>query len=165
MPKVPKPYRTTDKSQSFTWKQLIKQNKEIKLDVMKEWFLDGYCDPVECCPYISAEGGYQYIWGGPYDAWDILSSEFIGDEFLDLIDNLADELTAESPNWSTIPEPQEEDFEYYFAENIKINDIYNEFIDSIKNITSLMNLKAKKNDKQFIYRLLYANIITYLIHS
>ena len=27
------------------------------------WFFNNYEDPVESCPYESAEGGYQYIWG------------------------------------------------------------------------------------------------------
>jgi hypothetical protein len=33
-------------------------------------------DPAESAPYVSAEGGYQWIWGGPYDAKEELWSKF-----------------------------------------------------------------------------------------
>jgi len=34
--------------------------------MMADWFLANFENPAECTPYESAEGGYQWIWGGPY---------------------------------------------------------------------------------------------------
>jgi len=48
---------------------------------MLDWFFDRYEDPAQNMPYESAEGGYQWIWGGPYDA-----NEELQDEFADVID-------------------------------------------------------------------------------
>jgi hypothetical protein len=45
---------------------------------MVEWFFMNYEDPANSTPYESAEGGYQYIWGGPYDANDEIGSKFGG---------------------------------------------------------------------------------------
>lgn len=43
---------------------------------MVSWFFDTYEDPDENDSYESAEGGYQFIWGGPYSARDELGSQF-----------------------------------------------------------------------------------------
>jgi hypothetical protein len=41
-----------------------------------EWFYKNYEDPAESLPYISQEGGYQWIWGGPWGAEDELRESF-----------------------------------------------------------------------------------------
>lgn len=75
---------------------------EIK-SIMESWFLSRYEDPSNNCPYESAEGGFQYIWGGPYDAYEELSSEFSGVYPDEIIENLADELNDVCFEWSGIP--------------------------------------------------------------
>lgn len=35
---------------------------------MVSWFQERYKDPANGVPFNSAEGGYQYVHGGPYDA-------------------------------------------------------------------------------------------------
>jgi hypothetical protein len=52
--------------------------KADKIETMVEWFFENYEDPANMTPYESAEGGYQYIWGGPYDANDEIGSMFGG---------------------------------------------------------------------------------------
>lgn len=41
-----------------------------------EWFLSRYEDPANSLPYVSAEGGYQWVEGGPYDASEVLQENF-----------------------------------------------------------------------------------------
>ena len=43
-------------------------DREARIEAMVEWFGDNFEDPAQETPYESAEGGYIYIWGGPYDA-------------------------------------------------------------------------------------------------
>lgn len=53
---------------------------------MVHWFQGLFDDPAQETPHNSREGGYQYIWGGPYDASDELGSEFgsiVSDEVLE----------------------------------------------------------------------------------
>ena len=76
---------------------------------MLRWFHSNYVDPVEICPYESAEGGYQYIWGGPYDPLEELESEFSGIASDKLISEVADELNDISWEWSGQPESDELD--------------------------------------------------------
>src|SRR5258708_27669586 len=83
---------------------LSKLDREEQKKAMKEWFFEHYTDPLDNSPYISAEGGYQYIWGGPYDARQELESEFEGIVHEDAIEELADELNDITPEWTGNPD-------------------------------------------------------------
>lgn len=50
--------------------------KAEKIELMVEWFRQNFEDPANKTPYESAEGGYQYVWGGPYSAMDEIGSMF-----------------------------------------------------------------------------------------
>jgi len=67
------------------------------------WFHSNYEDPVEIGPYESAEGGYQYIWGGPCDAREEIESNYGGIAPQKLIDKIVDELNDISFEWSGVP--------------------------------------------------------------
>jgi hypothetical protein len=61
---------------------------DMAYQLLSTWFLQRYEDPGENCPYESAEGGYQYIWGGPYDAGEELHNAWAGifdDTFLESV--------------------------------------------------------------------------------
>ncbi|MCB8880198.1 hypothetical protein ACELLULO517_08140 [Acidisoma cellulosilytica] len=51
-------------------------SRELRIDAMVTWFFANFEDPVESTPYETAEGGYQYIWGGPYEAADEITEAF-----------------------------------------------------------------------------------------
>lgn len=51
-------------------------------------FLEHFQDPAECCPYDGAEGGFQYVFGGPYTAEDGLAELSCG---LDLAEDEDDD--------------------------------------------------------------------------
>ncbi|MEV5032101.1 hypothetical protein MRBLMC3_001295 [Sphingobium sp. LMC3-1-1.1] len=65
-----------------------------RVQVMVDWFHENFEDPAMETPFESAEGGYQYIWGGPYDAMDELYTEF-PDAAEDEIAEAADEVQSE----------------------------------------------------------------------
>jgi hypothetical protein len=50
------------------------QDEATKL--LTDWFFANFEDPAHSTPYESREGGYQYIWGGPYEAENELLSRF-----------------------------------------------------------------------------------------
>ncbi|MGH0244409.1 hypothetical protein [Sinorhizobium meliloti] len=56
-----------------------------RVDSIVEWFSENYEDPAHSLPYISAEGGYQWISGGPYDAREVISDAYphLPDDVLD----------------------------------------------------------------------------------
>jgi PIN like domain len=50
---------------------------ELKLvKQMMVWFFENYEDPAQGVPFESAEGGYQYVNGGPYNALEELMQQF-----------------------------------------------------------------------------------------
>ena len=66
----------------------LRFDREEQKEIMRSWFFENFEDPVHNCPYETREGGYVYIWGGPYEARDELESKFA-----DLVDSkLIDEL-------------------------------------------------------------------------
>ena len=94
-------YKTSD-GKEFSENDVKKQTKDIKLDLMKTWFLNHYEDPADSCPHESKEGGYQWINGGPCDSKEELNAEFSHVVEDDIIATLADELDSLSPEWSPI---------------------------------------------------------------
>jgi hypothetical protein len=60
-------------------------DREARIQAMVDWFFENFEDPAHRTPYESAEGGYIWIWGGPYDAADEIGSNF-SEEDQELID-------------------------------------------------------------------------------
>ena len=74
--------------------------EEQQLEYMEAWFRHLFEDPANETPYESAEGGYQYVWGGPYDHRDQLYDQF-GDVVSEaLIERLAQRLDGYGHEWA-----------------------------------------------------------------
>lgn len=98
--------------EGVTIAQLKRLNRQAKRNVMEAWFRQNFEDPAERTPYESAEGGYQYIHGGPYEADDVLQNEFDGIVPEDLIAELADELSNECWEWAPVDGSEFDDSDY-----------------------------------------------------
>lgn len=79
-----------------------------RVSLMVEWFSENFEDPVNDTPYDGKEGGYQFIWGGPYDARDELEGAFpeaTEEEIEEAIDEIEADGTVEwAPNGARIRE-------------------------------------------------------------
>ena len=69
-----------------------------EVEEMIEWFYENYEDPANGVPYESAEGGYQYVFGGPYDAREELEAQF-PDAETNEIDEALEKIEAEGTEW------------------------------------------------------------------
>lgn len=69
-------YYTEDDEIGITPSRLKRIGKARQLEYLLAWFHRHYEDPAQETPYNSEEGGYLYIWGGPYDAREELDAEF-----------------------------------------------------------------------------------------
>ena len=83
----------------FSAESLAGTDADSQLEIMRDWFFNNYEDPVHSLPYESREGGYIWIYGGPYDAGQVLHDEFGELVSEEIIDRLAEELFDESPEW------------------------------------------------------------------
>lgn len=134
---------------------------DSQIEIMKEWFARNYADPAENTPYETAEGGYIYIWGGPYYAREELMEEFglLIDE--QLINDLSNVLEEECYEWSG--KPTVDDLDEYFFDSIYSNSrFYDTFVQNINNIKELLEVKINPDLQQNYLRLLYINTITAL---
>jgi hypothetical protein len=142
----------------YSREDINKQNKEEKMEIMKEWFFENYEDPVNNCPYESAEGGYIYIWGGPYGASDVLYTEFSDIIEEELIQELADELENECSEWSAIPSSSYETEEY--------KEIFEEEKEPYEYLVNQLNILEKvisDNDNNSSIEIIYKMVLVYSI--
>jgi len=86
---------------------ILDRDEVQSFDEMREsilqWFSERYCDPVECCPYESKEGGYFYLWGGPYDARDVIFGNLYDQYPDEVMESVVSELEDQSWEWSGNP--------------------------------------------------------------
>lgn len=128
-------------------------------ELMRRWFGQNYEDPAERTPYQSSEGGYIWIYGGPYDAREELYAEFESIVPESVIEELADELNAECPEWAPTPKP--EDYDQYIVEDIvQITDHCGKFTQSIEEIKILLETDVEDVVQPVFHRMLFVNIIT-----
>lgn len=80
-----------------------RMRKAQKSELMLQWFHENFEDPAVRTPYESAEGGYQWIWGGPHDAREELSSQFHGLVSEALIEEVAEEIERDGlTEWAPV---------------------------------------------------------------
>lgn len=137
--------------------------RDDQLEVMRRWFYSNYENPVESCPHDSAEGGYQYVYGGPYDAREQLDEEFGGVVDDEVIEELSGELDDVTPYWSSNSDTFEPDLDDYLFRSSAESFLHEEaFRQSASNIERLLEVKVEAADRQCMLRLLYVNVITIL---
>jgi len=86
------------------------EERRDRIDELKEWFLARYENPAESLPYISKEGGYQWIWGGPYQALEVLTENFPAEND-DVLEAAAAELESAEDVYDWTPIPSESDLD------------------------------------------------------
>ena len=143
-------------------KSMQYKSKADQIEVMRNWFYQNYDDPVNACPYESREGGYTYIYGGPYDADEELQNKFGGFVKYDLIQELVSELQQECYEWSgnsTNIDWYDDDLYDAFTSS---DNPFDKFSRTIERIKSLSNGDFKDEKKDHLLSLLYTNVITAL---
>ncbi len=114
-------------------------------------------NPVNILPFESREGGYQWIYGGPYDTRDELWEQFEDLVPEAVINALVDELNVESVDWS--PRDLENGLAWAVTSNTKFGSTLNEALDIIDDL-----LEVTLDDRlaQQLLRLLHVHAITAL---
>ncbi len=153
-------YQTSDFEEVLR-DDLPDEDRDVRLDVMRTWFFQNYEDPAERTPYESAEGGYIWIWGGPYEARECLEEEFGGLVPDEEIEELAEELTDICWQWTSSERPG--DYDEYLVDDIAaITEFYGNFTSAVLDIENLLKVEVDEAYQNCLYRLLYVNVITAL---
>jgi hypothetical protein len=132
--------------------------KETQIEAMRHWFGDNYDAPDEL-PYDSGEGGYQWIWGGPYDAEEALQETFGGTISDALIEELASDLNDVSVEWSGKPDDKDLDDDYLTELIASGADPFLTLHSSLGDIEDAAEIKAGQKERKTLHKLLFANVI------
>lgn len=89
---------------SLTDDQLRALPKEQQKAYLIAWFHSQFWDPVHETPYNGREGGYQYVYGGPYDAREQLEEKFGGMVEEETIESAVEEIESDGQtDWAPSP--------------------------------------------------------------
>ncbi len=89
---------------NLTDDQLRALPKEQQEAYVIAWFHSQFWDPAHETPYNGREGGYQYVYGGPYDAREQLDEKFGGIVEEDIIENAVGEIESDGQtDWAPSP--------------------------------------------------------------
>jgi len=97
---------------------LSEMTQDEAVEAITNWFFENFEDPAHRTPYESAEGGYQYIWGGPYDARDVIENVFADTASEDLINAAVQEIEKEGLEWA----PHSNRIQNFDAEEASVTD-------------------------------------------
>lgn len=150
-------------SDEFDWSDEAMKDlsPDEQKEAMKAWFLSNFEDPAERTPYESAEGGYIWIWGGPYDASEQLQERFSDAVPFEVIEELAEELSADCPEWA--PVEQEGDYEEFFIDALaSASQFQDTFTSAILDIEKLLESKVDGSVEDCFCRQLFVGVITAL---
>ncbi|KJZ12302.1 hypothetical protein TW85_16045 [Marinomonas sp. S3726] len=156
---MPYYYDLPEDQKTITKADLKSRSEGVQIEIMSVWFFQHYQDPVHQCPYNGREGGYQYIYGGPYDAGEELSDEF--GEFIDeeIIEKLASELEDECTEWSGVSLPDDYD-DYLINIAGSVADPYKDLLTSIENLRSMISMEFDENHQQTLFKMVFTSTIT-----
>lgn len=93
------------------------ENRSNAIEVMTDWFHSQFEDPQNQTPY-DGEGGYTYMWGGPFEAMDVLYGNFAGEYDEEWIQAAANEVESDgivewapssSGDYYEHPDPDDDD--------------------------------------------------------
>jgi hypothetical protein len=140
---------------------LTGESIERQIEVMEAWFRERFEDPAMRTPYDSAEGGYQWIWGGPHDAREELTTEFDGICSQEAIDQLVDHLSGECIEWA--PTEQADDYDQDLFDAVSQNVLSRATLDQdLASIEALLAIQTPPAVEGTYRRLLFANVIAAL---
>ena len=137
------------------------ENHDSQIETMRAWFFSHFEDPAERTPYETREGGYQWIWGGPFDALEELENKFSNEMPFETIQELAEELNDICDQWA--PVEKDGDYDDRWVEDIaQITEYRENFNNGISNIQKLLPTEVDRLASNCFYSMLFVNVITCL---
>ena len=129
---------------------------------MRSWFVTRYWDPANDTPYMSSEGGYLYIHGGPYDAEEQLYARFGGLCSDEEIGAVRDDVESDGIlEWAPIHHATEYDEHFEFQATTRAEP-YRSFVHRIQEADALADAPINEHHQPMLRQLLYGSLIAAL---
>ena len=140
--KDPKLFLLSDGS-LISEERLKNADRAMQLDAMLMWFHGNYQDPANETSYNSAEGGYLYMYGGPYETREEIENQFSDVIAEDVIDEVVEEL-GEGMEWEGRPDLELLDYDDYLFSAIEPGTVQrSRFSDSITSTRRLLTTNVR----------------------
>ncbi|MGF6181251.1 DNA-binding MarR family transcriptional regulator [Massilia sp. UYP32] len=147
-------------------RELLTADRDQQIELMREWFLARYCDPAHETPYESAEGGYIWIWGGPYYAEDELRERFGGVVADEVIEALAEDLNFDGGyEWAPVRRDDDRDYEDRFGldfDPAQPNDPLDKLKDRLAQTASVLSLQGDAQAMEQLPKMVFGAAISTL---
>jgi hypothetical protein len=151
----------TETEKEYRLKDIKKLDSNTQKNIMRNWFYSNFEDPADNTPYESKEGGYIYIWGGPFNAREELESMFTNYGTTESINELVSELESICTEWSG--KISSEAYDEYFYNVIYDNYEFTETLkNNLNNLKKLLKINLSPKLAQYMYKMLFVNVITIL---
>lgn len=140
-------------------------SNELTLEAMRQWFFARYEDPSSSTPHNGADGGYIFIYGGPFDPNDVIQERF--GELVDynLIEDLIKELQKMpgGHEWAPVERDKIEEYDTALAAAVLSRDDPARFLmDRLAEINNSMKEADGNPSRFFLAQLLHSAAITAL---
>ena len=142
--------------------RMTPEERESKIDEMREWFFQNYEDPQNDVPYDSEDGDYVWMGRGPHEAQDVLYDQFGHDDDVpeDLIEELSNELASECYEWASIDKGEDT---YWDALDYSLNPMYMDIVlNTLTRIRVAANTLNETSDGTLLHALLFVHVISCL---
>jgi hypothetical protein len=144
--------------------ELMRADRERQIELMRDWFRARYCDPAHETPYESREGGYIWIWGGPYYADEELQGRFSHVVEDDVIEELADDLNRDGGyEWAPVRRHDDRDYEDLFGLDFdQPADPLTRLHERLAGSTSVLSLEGAGSTMEHLARMAFGAAISAL---
>ncbi len=136
-------------------------SEENQVAAMAQWFLTRFCDPADETPYMSSEGGYIWVHGGPYDATEEIEGRFQGVASEEAVEKAIDFVQREGIyDWAptSLTYLDEADDVYIDSRNEPTQRLE----ERIRYLLDVLDLKGGDETKGTARNLVYAGVISAL---
>lgn len=143
----------------MTKDELALAKPKTQIRVMRRWFFQNFQDPNDECPYD--EGEFVYIYGGPYQAEDVLYAEFGQVISEKVIGRLVSKLEEDCTDWSGIAKPEDYDVdEYYLDTLVSTADPYSDLQARLDQLEQMLSIQLAPDLASTLTSMTFVSVIT-----
>ena len=137
--------------------------EEQQVEAMRRWFHARFEDPSNETPYDGQEGGFQFIWGGPYDPNDEIQERFSSVVKYEVMEKLIKELWQEvGDEWAPLEHEGPDYDEELSFRVVNRDDPLRLLEDRIGQIEDVLDWNNDPRTSELVHQMVHSSLIAAL---